>query len=113
VRHGEIWWAGIDERRLVLVLSTSDDEVRGVVIVSAAESLIDGLMEEVRLGAEEGLPGVGVVRVAFPSEGFVPCNWMITLPLSEMVERAGELSADKLAEVNSLLRRAGLGIDLA
>jgi hypothetical protein len=30
-----------------------------------------------------------------------------------MMERAGELAADKLAEVDSLLRRAGLDIDLA
>jgi mRNA-degrading endonuclease toxin of MazEF toxin-antitoxin module len=113
VSRGEVWWAGLDGRRLVLVLSKTDDDVRAVMIVPPAERLIDGITEEVRLGAEDGLPDAGVVRVVFPGENFIPCNWLVTLPLHDMMERAGELAADKLAEVDSLLRRAGLDIDLA
>jgi mRNA interferase MazF len=112
VRRGEIWWAKVDERRLVLVLSTTDDDVRAVMIVPPAERLIKGVAEEVRLGAEDGLQGVGVVRVAFPGENFVPCNWLITLPQDVLMDRVGALAADKLTEVDSLLRRAGLDINL-
>jgi mRNA interferase MazF len=112
VTRGEIWWAEVDERRLVLVLSTTDDDVRAVMIVPPAERLIDGIAGEVRLGADDGLQSAGVVRVAFQSENFIPCNWLVTLPLHVMMERVGVLAADKLTEVDSLLRRAGLDIDL-
>jgi hypothetical protein len=78
VTRGEIWWAEVDERRLVLVLSTTDDDVRAVMIVPPAERLIDGIAGEVRLGADDGLQSAGVVRVAFPSENFIPCNWLVT-----------------------------------
>jgi mRNA interferase MazF len=113
VRRGEIWWSEVDERRLVLVLSTTEDEVRGVIVVPPAERFVHGIVEEVRLGAEDGLQSAGVVRVAFPSESFIPCNWLVSLPLHAMTERVGALAAGKLTEVESLLRRAGLDIDLA
>ena len=112
VKRGEIWWAEVDERRLVLVLSTTDDDVRAVMIVPPAERLVDGITEEVRLGADDGLQSAGVVRVALPSENVIPCNWLITLPQDVLMDRVGALAADKLTEVDSLLRRAGLDINL-
>ena len=112
VKRGEIWWAEVDERRLVLVLSTTDDNVRAVMIVPPAERLVDGIAEEVKLGADDGLQSAGVVRVALPSENVIPCNWLVTLPLQAMMECVGALPADKLTEVDRLLQRAGLDIDL-
>ena len=108
--RGEIWWVEVDDRRLVLVLSTTDDDVRAIMIVPPAERLVDGIVEEVRLGADDGLQSAGVVRVAFPSETFIPCNWLVTLPRHVMTERVGALAADKLTEVDSLLQRAGLDL---
>jgi mRNA interferase MazF len=110
VTRGEIWWVEVDDRRLVLVLSTTDDDVRAIMIVPPAERLVDGIVEEVRLGADDGLRSAGAVRVAFPSETFIPCNWLVTLPRHVMTERVGTLAADKLTEVDSLLQRAGLDL---
>ena len=108
MKHGEVWWANVDERRLpVLVLSASTDEVRAVIVVPPAPT-IDGVTEHVSLGAAEGLSAEGVVRVALPRPGFIPCTWLVTLPRDEMLGRAGILSPEKLAEVEHLLRRAGL-----
>ena len=53
------------------------------------------------------------LELLFPGENFVPCNWLITLPQDVLMERVGALAADKLTEVDSLLRRAGLDINLA
>jgi mRNA interferase MazF len=107
VKRGEVWWANVDEHRPVLVLSASADQVRAVIVVPPAPT-IDGVTEDVILGAAEGLTAEGVVRVALHRPGFIPCNWLVTLAKDDMIERAGVLSPEKLSEVACLLRRAGL-----
>jgi mRNA interferase MazF len=111
VKRGEVWWATVDERRPVLVLSMSAQDVRAIIVVAPADRLVDGVTEEVSLGAAEGLPNEGVVRVAFPRPDFIPCNWLVTVPRHSMIERVGVLSVEKLDEIESLLRRAGLDVD--
>jgi mRNA interferase MazF len=110
VKRGEVWWARVDEHRPVLVLHANDNEVRAIIIVSPAPTTF-GVTEDVRLGAAEGLPTEGVVRVALPRPGFVPCQWLVTLSKSDVFDRAGALSAEKLGHVECLLRRAGLDAD--
>ena len=108
MRRGEIWWAILEERRPLLVLSAADEVVRGILVVAPADRVPDGIAEEVRLGNTEGLPGEHAIRVVIPQGDHAPCNWMVTLPRREMLECAGILSAEKLARVEHLLRRAGL-----
>jgi mRNA interferase MazF len=107
VKRGEVWWARVDDRRPVLVLHADDNEVRAIIIVPPAPTTI-GVIEDVRLGAAEGLPTDGVVRVALPRPGFVPCQWLVTLSKDDVLDRAGALSAEKLGDVECLLRKAGL-----
>jgi mRNA interferase MazF len=108
VKRGEVWWASVDQqRRPVLVLLAGEDDARAIIIVPPATK-IEGVAEEVELGAAEGLPTVGVVRVALPRPDFIPCNWLVSLQRRDVTERAGALSPEKLAEVERLLRRARL-----
>jgi mRNA interferase MazF len=108
MKRGEVWWATLEERHPLLVLSTADEDIRGILVVAPADRLPDGVVEEVRLGDAEGLPGEHAIRIAFPQGDHAPCNWMVTLPRRDMLERAGVLSAEKLARVDYLLRCAGL-----
>jgi len=108
VTRGEVWWARVDEMRPIVVLSTSADAVRAMIVVPPATHPIDGMTVEVRLGVSEGLAVEGVVRVALPRPGFTPCHWLVTLSPEDLVERVGTLSPAKLAEVEELLRLGGL-----
>ncbi len=107
--RGEVWWVHLDERCPVVVLSQDGaDRVRGILVVAPASANIDGIAIEVRIGAGEGLPIEGVVRVAFPRPGHINCNWLVTLPQHGLLERAGVLSPAKLRELDDALRRGGL-----
>jgi mRNA interferase MazF len=108
VIRGEVWWARVNEKRPIVVLSTSADDVCAMMIVPPATNPIEGVTVEVELGASDGLPFEGVVRVALPRPGLIPCHWLVTLSKDDLVERAGTLSPAKLAEVDELLRRGGL-----
>jgi mRNA interferase MazF len=101
VKRGEVWWALIDERRAVVLLSGEEaseframqivapatiDEKRGFVLLSGEEACepqaiqlgasasddIRGVGVEVEIGTREGLPHEGVVRVALPRTGHTP-----------------------------------------
>jgi mRNA interferase MazF len=101
VERGEVWWALIDERRAVVLLSGEEaseframqivapatiDEKRGFVllsgeeasesramqIVASASNDIRGVGVEVEIGSREGLAHRGVVRVALPRTGHTP-----------------------------------------
>jgi mRNA interferase MazF len=101
VERGEVWWALIDERRAVVLLSGGEaseframqivapatiDERRGFVLLSGEEASesramqvvasasndIRGVGVEVEIGTREGLPHQGVVRVALPRTGHTP-----------------------------------------
>lgn len=111
MHYGEVWWVDFDERRPVVLLSERGPRgFRAMQVVEPARVEIDGVAAEVRLGAGEGLPETGVLRVALPQPGLVACTWELTVEPEFLIERAGVLSAEKLGEVEDLLRRGGLDL---
>lgn len=110
IKRGEIWrvrWDG--EQRAVVALAYDGSEgVRAFLIVPAASSDLAGMAAEVHLGLDDGLDWAGVVRAAFPRPGCVLCNWVVSLPAVDFIERLGALQPLKLAAVAELLRRAEL-----
>jgi mRNA interferase MazF len=109
VKRGELWWAQVDERCPVVLLSQDGaDKVRAIIVVAPASTSIGGHAVEVKVGAREGLPLEGVVRVALPRPGGINCSWFVTLSRTNLLERVGALSSAKLRQFNDALRRAGL-----
>jgi mRNA interferase MazF len=107
VQRGEVWWVQFDERRLVVLLSGDDASGFQVMQVVAPAGLdISALGIEVTVGAAEGLPLEGVLRLAFPRPGFTPCTWLTTVSRDDLVERAAVLSSGKLSEIDDALRLA-------
>ncbi|WP_442685524.1 hypothetical protein [Streptomyces pseudogriseolus] len=56
------------------------------------------------VGAGEGLPLEGVLRLAFPRPGFTPCTWLTTVSRDDLMERVAVLSSGKLSEIDDALR---------
>ena len=108
MQRGDVWWVILDEKRPVVILSSEGEELRGMQIVAPADTDITGAAVEVWLGTEEGLAEAGVVRVALPRPGLIPCTWLVTVTREDLVERAGRLSAAKLRELTGALRLAQL-----
>ncbi|MFE6511112.1 type II toxin-antitoxin system PemK/MazF family toxin [Nocardioides sp. NPDC057767] len=107
MQRGEIWWVEFDERRPVVLLSGDDlSAIQVMQVVAPAGVDVTGLAVEVTVGAPEGLPFEGVLRVALPRPGFTPCTWLTTLSRDELIERAGALSSAKLIEIDEALRLA-------
>jgi mRNA interferase MazF len=101
VRRGEIWWAAVDKRRPVVLLSRDEAyAVRAMVITAPISTTIRGFAVEVRVGRREGLPKTSVVN----------CDWLVTVPKRLLERRIGALSGRKLAQLDDALRFA-LGLD--
>ena len=101
MRRGEVWWARVDKLRPVVLVSRQEAyEVRALVIVAPATTTVRGYAVELKLGKREGLPRDCVVN----------CDWLVTIPEADLVERAGVLSAAKLRELDDALRFA-LGLE--
>jgi mRNA interferase MazF len=101
MKRGEVWWATLDKRRPVVLLSRDEAyEVRAMVIVAPVSTTVRGFSVEVKVGRSEGLPRAGVIN----------CDWLVTIPKSDLIERAGVLSATKVALLDEALRFA-LGLD--
>ena len=101
MRRGEIWWAKLDKRRPVVLLSRDEAyDVRALVIVAPVTTTIRGHSVEVRVGRAEGLPRGGVVN----------CDWLVTVPRVDLAARAGRLAKPKLRQLDAALRFA-LGLD--
>ncbi|AEV85389.1 hypothetical protein ACWT_4369 [Actinoplanes sp. SE50] len=137
MERGEVWWAEIDGKQPVVLLSggpgpafaavqvvepATPAQKIGFVLLSGAQAVdadercrilaaagpdtrAGGI--EVFLGAEEGLPRSGVVRLALPREGKVFCTWEATVSVDSLVERIGTLSPAKLRELDTALALAG------
>jgi mRNA interferase MazF len=107
MQRGEVWWVEFDERRPVVLLSEEDSSgFAAMQVVAAAGTDFSGLGIEVAVGALDGLPFEGVLRVAFPWPGFTPCTWLTTLSRDDLIERAGALSPAKLSEIDNALAAA-------
>ena len=108
--RGEVWWAQIDEKRAVVLLShESPAELMAMQVVAPASTDISGIAAEVKIGIREGLPSDGVVRVALPRLGKINCSWMVTLRPADLIEQVGVLSPAKLREFDEVLRLVDLG----
>ena len=109
LRRGEVWWADFGERRPVVLLSkTADDQFRCMQIVEPVDIDITGVGLEVPLGAADGLSVEGVVRVALPRPGLIPCTWLATVSEQDVLECVGVLSQVKLEQIEDALRLAGI-----
>src|SRR5688572_27222085 len=73
-------------------------------VVAPAGVDLSGLGVEVVVGAGEGLPFEGVLRIAFPRPGVTPCTWLTTVSRDDLIEQAGVLSSAKLSEIEDALR---------
>jgi mRNA interferase MazF len=139
VERGELWWALIDEKCPVVLLSSdpgrqvravqvvepaTPDQKRGFVLMSGEQAADAGerrrvieeagpathaIGVEVLLGAPEGLAAAGVVRVALPQDGKIFCSWGTTLEEEHLIERIGVLSPAKLRQLDIALELAGEG----
>ncbi|MET9566237.1 type II toxin-antitoxin system PemK/MazF family toxin [Streptomyces tauricus] len=107
MQRGEVWWVQFDERRLVVLLSGDDASgIEVMQIVAPAGVDISGLGIEVAVGASEGVPFEGVLRLAFPRPSFTPCTWLTNVSRDDLIERAAVLSSAKLSEIDDALRLA-------
>jgi mRNA interferase MazF len=97
MKRGEVWWARVDKRRPVVLVSREEAyAVRALVIVAPVSTTVRGFAVEVRVGSAEGLPRSGVVN----------CDWLVTIPKDDLLERAGVLSGAKLERLDDALRFA-------
>ena len=95
--HGEIWWADVDKRRPVVVVSRDDPRgARMLTTVAAVTRTARGLQSEVELDKRDGLPGPCVAN----------CDDLNTITKSRLVRRVGRLSEVKLADLHEALRFA-------
>jgi mRNA interferase MazF len=101
VRRGEVWWAKLDKKRPVVLVSRQEAyAVRALVIVAAISTTIRGYAVEIKLGRAEGLPKGCVLN----------CDWLVTIPKTDLLERAGALTAPKLQLLDKALTFA-LGLE--
>jgi mRNA interferase MazF len=136
VRRGELWWAQIDEKRPVVLLSSdagpdvnamqivapaTSAEERGFLIMSGDQVIdadnrrrivaeagpVQAVGIEVWFGSSEGLAEEGVVRVALPLEGKILCTWGLTVREEFLIERIGICSPEKLHELDVAMELAG------
>lgn len=107
MRRGEVWWAEFDELRPVVLLS--GDEASGFQAMQVVEPSgvdISGLGIEVPIGAIDGLPYEGVLRLGFPNPDFLFCTWLTTVTADSLSSRAAVLTPAKLDEIDEALRRS-------
>ncbi|MBC2934016.1 type II toxin-antitoxin system PemK/MazF family toxin [Nocardioides sp. zg-1228] len=136
MRRGELWWAEIDGKRPVVVLSdearsevhvmqivapATSAEKRGFLIMSGDQAVdadnrrrmvaeagqVQAIGIEVWFGSSEGLAEEGVVRVALPQNATVFCTWGTRLGEELLVERIGACSPEKLRELDAAIQLAG------
>ncbi|MBC7792353.1 MAG: type II toxin-antitoxin system PemK/MazF family toxin [Clostridia bacterium] len=97
MKRGEVWWAFVDKRRPVVLVSRDEAyEVRSSVVVAPVTTTIRGFSVEVKLGRREGLPRDGVIHG----------DWLVTVPLADLESKIGTLSKTKLTQLEETLRFA-------
>lgn len=100
MRRGEVWWANQDPpvgRRPVVLLSRNEAyRIRTRVTVAPVTTRIRGILPEVPLGPEDGLPKPCVANL----------DNINTIPKPTLAERITALSPAKLAAVDRALKYA-------
>lgn len=101
MKRGEVWWANVDKRRPVVLISRDEAyAVRALVLVAPITGTTRGFAAEVKVGRQEGLPRPCVIN----------CDSIVTIPKADLIERAGALSSGKLRALEDALRFV-LGLD--
>lgn len=101
MKRGEIWWARIDKKRPVVLLSRDEAyAVRVLVVTAPISTTVRGYAVEVPVGRREGLPRSCVIN----------CDWLVTVSKDRLERRLGALRGDKLRALDDALRFA-LGLD--
>src|SRR5438876_9831076 len=109
--RGEVWWAFRENRSAMVILSTGGEgDLLAIYVVPSADQDITGVAVELPIGAEEGLPS-GVVRVALPGPGRIPCSWLVSLKKDDLIEQAGTLPEEKLASLARCFTSGGWSAD--
>jgi mRNA interferase MazF len=95
--HGEVWWADVDKRRPVVIVSRDDPRgARMLATVAAVTRTARGLQSEVELDQRDGLPGSCVAN----------CDDLNTIAKARLVRRVGRLSEVKLIDLQEALKFA-------
>ena len=107
--RGEVWWAFREDRSAMVILSSGGegDDLLAIYVVPPADQDITGVALELPIGGEEGLAS-GVVRVGLPAPGRIPCSWLVSLKKDDLIEQAGTLPEEKLAQLGEMLHLGGL-----
>src|SRR5437660_219551 len=106
--RGEVWWAFREDRSAMVILSTGGErDLLAIYVVPPADQDITGIALELPIDGEEGLAS-GVVRVALPVPGRIPCSWLVSLKKDDLIEQAGTLPEEKLAQLGEMLHLGGL-----
>lgn len=105
--RGEVWRAFGAESSAVVILSARDEDLLAIYVVPAAETDIAGVAIELAVGREEGLSS-GVVRVGLARPDRINCSWLVSLKKTDLNERTGALSEEKLSKLAEMLRLGGL-----
>lgn len=99
MRRGEVWWADVPEagRHPMLLLSRDDAySYRSMVLVAPITTRIRGIVAEVALGQDEGLPRASVANL----------DAIRLLATHRLLDRVGALSATRMLEVEDAIHYA-------
>jgi SAM-dependent methyltransferase len=120
---GEVWWADLETRAPVVLLGggreirvvapATEAQKRGYLLLTGAEAADAGtrarLLAETDAavsGAEVVIPGLGVVRVAFPQAGRIFCTWETELTGGDLIERITVLPPETRHQLDTVMRLA-------
>lgn len=85
---------GRQARPVVLVSREEAYAIRALIIAVPITPTVRGYAVEVKIGRREGLPRECVLN----------CDWLVTLPKADLLERVGMLSVSKLRMLDDALR---------
>lgn len=100
-RRGQVWWARVDKRRSVLLVSREDAyDVRRRVIAAEVTTTIRHNAATVELDRRDGMPEACVVN----------CDNLVTVNQDDLVEYLATLSTIRMQQIDHSLKFA-LGLD--
>ena len=100
-QRGQVWWARVDKRRPVLLVSREQAyDVRRRVIAAEVTTTIRHNAATVELGRRDGMPEACVVN----------CDNLVTVNQDDLVEYLTTLSAIRMQQIDHSLQFA-LGLD--
>lgn len=93
-RPGEVWFADLGPRPVLVLAIPRDDDARALVIVAPLTSAIRGMRGEVLLGRLRWLPKVSAVNV----------QGVASFDRRKLARRLGSLSEEQMNKVKEALR---------